>query len=87
MTLTPTWKVQDAKGDWVFGVGQEGIDKVAQGFACGRCLEEFTDTHRPSGIPTRLDACYVCGEKTAITSDFVIVPTPADWVTALKERS
>lgn len=86
MTLKPSWKKQDQKGDWIFGVDQEALDKVRLGYACNRCLEEFTDTMKPGGMPVSLAECYVCGEPTRHT-DFVVVPTPAEWRTALAERN
>jgi predicted amidophosphoribosyltransferase len=76
--IIPTWKKQDERGDWIFGLGAEDIERIRQGYGCPRCLEPFE---------TPVAVCPVCREPQGITSDFVIVPTPEDWVTALKERS
>jgi rRNA maturation endonuclease Nob1 len=70
MTLRPVWKKKDQFGQWIFGVSAADVEKVRQGYACSRCLEEFE---------SRPDKCPVCGEPTTITSDLVILPTPEGW--------
>jgi RNA polymerase subunit RPABC4/transcription elongation factor Spt4 len=76
--LKPIWKKRDQFGEWIFGLSPDDVERVRQGYACSRCLEEF-DTHTK--------VCPVCREPTEILSDFVIVPTPEEWASYLREHA
>jgi hypothetical protein len=51
---------------WQWGLNPTDFDKVNQGYACGRCLEDFGGIH--------LLKCPVCGEEQNLVMD-----APPEW--------
>ena len=55
MALKPIFARFDYVADrWIWGLGPEDFRKVQEGYACDRCLEEWT---------TWIPSCPVCGES------------------------
>jgi hypothetical protein len=69
MALKPIYARFDHGEDhWVWGLDQEQFGKVAAGYACGRCLEDFGGKW--------LAVCPVCREPTAAPR---VVDLPDEW--------
>lgn len=67
MAIKPIFSKYDYRaGHWVWGLDKESFEKVQQGYACGKCLEDFNGMWRP--------VCPVCGNEIE-----VVVDTPKEW--------
>lgn len=67
MALKPIFAKFDYDADhWVWGLNEDDFHKVQQGYACGRCLEDFGGIY--------LARCPVCKEEIN-----VVVETPEEW--------
>jgi hypothetical protein len=69
VALKPIFSRFDHERDhWQWGLGPEDFAKIMQGYACGRCLEDFNGIWRPF--------CPVCGEETAAPE---VMDAPSEW--------
>jgi hypothetical protein len=69
MALKPIFSRFDHELDhWQWGLGPEDFKKVIEGYACGRCLEEFT---------VWVPVCPVCKEPNQAPR---VAPAPREWL-------
>ena len=69
MALKPIFSRYNYGADhWQWGLKPDDFAKVTSGYACGRCLEDFSGVWYP--------ACPVCGEETPLPK---VVDIPPEW--------
>ena len=75
MAIRPIVAKFDYDADrWIWGLSPEDFDKIAKGYGCSRCLEDFNGKY--------VAKCPTCGEEIN-----TVVETPEEWRSGARSHS